>query len=390
MFVAFLFVCFSGVFVVCIIVYINCLLINSTFYKRIFSVGHRRDSQIIETMLQSSSSSYITTTTPNTNNRRARRNEVAAANTSVQRATTTSRRVTAACSDPLSDTFLRQTGFLYGLTIGGVGNHLFVYASTYGIAVRCNRTLVTVKSDVLNRYFNLEATRVDECVIRTTKVKVLVENQASAFDNRYFHLPADKNIIIGYYLQSWKYFENVIPQLKEQFTFKTEISKRADETLSNISTDFLKRQHSKGITAQNITFVGVHVRRGDMVAEKQFVEFGYQVAPIQYIHKAMKFFTDKFKTVLYIVCSDSMEWAKNNIKNLNVVFVHDEPEVDMSVLIHCNHTIITVGTFGWWSGFLAGGITVYYKHPARNSSKHRKTFSKTYSDYFYPGWIAME
>ena len=181
-----------------------------------------------------------------------------------------------------------------------------------------------------------------------------------------------------------------MPQLKKQFTFKVEISKRADEILSNISTDFLKTQQSKGITAKCITFVGVHVRRGDIVTEELFVKFGYRVAPVQYLNKAMKYFTDRFNTVLFVVCSDNMKWTKDNIKHPNVVFVHEKAEVDMSVLIHCNHTIITVGTFGWWAGFLAGGITVYYKHPGRNGSPVRRTFSKNYSDYFYPGWIEME
>ena len=383
----------------------NFHIVDSPSDKRMLPVEHKqhvglydrlmwkngRDVQINETRLPSSSSLYITTTSPNTNNRRNKTTEITTTNTVVQRATNTSSRVTSPpCLDPFLDRFRRQKGFLYSAINGGLGNRLFVYASAYGIAVQCNRTMVILKSDVLNRYFNLEASQVDECVIQELKTEFIHPKQPSAFDKNLFHLPADKNIVIGYYLQSWKYFENVVPQLKTQFTFKVEISKRADEILSNISTDFLKTQQSKGITAQNIIFVGVHVRRGDIVTEERFVKFGYRVAPVQYINKAMKYFTDKFNTVLFVVCSDNMKWTKYNIKHPNVVFVHEKAEVDMSVLIHCNHTIITVGTFSWWAGFLAGGITVYYKHPARNGSPVRQTFSKNYSDYFYPGWIEME
>ena len=94
----------------------------------------------------------------------------------------------------------------------------------------------------------------------------------------------------------------------------------------------------------------------------------------------MKYFTDRFNSVLFVVCSDSMEWAKDNIKHPNVVFVYEVMAVDMSVLTHCNHTIITVG----W------GITVYYKHPVTEGSTLRTVFSKDYADYFYPDWIGME
>ena len=400
--ILFYFLFFVGVFVAGIVLFfINCLIIDSPSHKRTLPVDvgldyhlmwkNGRDVQSNETRLPSSSSSYITTTSPNTNNRRNKTTEITTTNTVVQRATNTSSRMTSPpCLDPFLDIFRRQNRFLYSSIKAGLGNRLFVYASVYGIAVQCNRTMVILKSDVLKRYFNLEATQVDECVIQELKTEFIHQKQASAFDTNLFHLPADKNFIIGYYLQSWKYFENVVPQLKKQFTFKVEISKRADEILSNISTDFLKTQQSKGITVQNITFVGIHVRRGDIVTEERFVTFGYRVAPVQYINKAMKYFTDRFNTVLFVVCSDNMKWTKDNIKHPNVVFVHDKPEVDMSVLIHCNHTIITVGTFGWWAGFMAGGITVYYKHPARNGSEFRKTFSSNYLDYFYPGWIAVE
>ena len=38
---------------------------------------------------------------------------------------------------------------------------------------------------------------------------------------------------------------------------------------------------------------------------------------------------------------------------------------DLSVLSHCNHSIIDYGTFGFWSAYLAGGITL-----VANEGKH--------------------
>jgi len=62
-------------------------------------------------------------------------------------------------------------------------------------------------------------------------------------------------------------------------------------------------------------------------------------------------------------------------------------EQDLAILSQCNHTIMTVGTYGWWAGYLAGGITVYYKNfPAEGSSFYR-IFSK--DDFFPPHWIGL-
>ena len=100
---------------------------------------------------------------------------------------------------------------------------------------------------------------------------------------------------------------------------------------------------------------------------------------------------ENFTDVLFLVCSDNMTWTVENVKDPNAVYIMgNSPEVDLSILSQCNHTITTVGTYGWWAGFLAGGITLYYKHPAKENSKLRSQFTKDYSDFFYPGWIGME
>ena len=36
------------------------------------------------------------------------------------------------------------------------------------------------------------------------------------------------------------------------------------------------------------------------------------------------------------------------------------PERDMALLSLCEHTVVSVGSFGWWSAWLANGVTVYY------------------------------
>ena len=116
------------------------------------------------------------------------------------------------------------------------------------------------------------------------------------------------------------------------------------------------------------------------------------MAPIEYIHRAMNYYIQRFKNIIFIVCSDDVVWTKGAFKNsssINVELVHGPPAVDLAVLASCNHSIITVGTFGWWAGFLAGGQVIHYKYQAREGTILRKGFSQSMDDYFLPHWISM-
>ena len=285
---------------------------------------------------------------------------------------------------PVLSRFICEKGF------GRLGNQMFSFASAYGIAAYLNRTIVVDNSRCLHKMFTLDAIVVDKCVCHEAKPKVAKKH--CSFDKNLFNMTLE-NYRVGLYLQSWRYFEDVVPQIRNQFTFKRIVYDKARKVMTKIKADFDKNKQTGVKTKpleRNITFVGVHIRRGDLLT-KHYLKFGYQVAPKQYIDKAMMFFTERFKDVLFLVCSDSMNWTAENVKHQHVVHVRgNSPEVDLSILSQCNHTIITVGTYGWWAGFLAGGITLYYKHPAREDSLLRREFSKDYSDFFYPGWIGME
>ena len=43
-------------------------------------------------------------------------------------------------------------------------------------------------------------------------------------------------------------------------------------------------------------------------------------------------------------------------------------DVDFAILSRCNHSILTLGTFGVWTAYMAGGITVVHNQtsPSEN------------------------
>ena len=127
--------------------------------------------------------------------------------------------------------------------------------------------------------------------------------------------------------------------------------------------------------------------------------------------------------LVFIVCTDDMFWSKESFTNavsreidhvtvdipdnsdvgnlsngdvMNVttatsaVVIFSEghgAEEDLAILSSCNHTIMTVGTYGWWAGYLAGGITVYYRNFPAKGSELVPWFSR--EDHFPPDWVGL-
>jgi Glycosyl transferase family 11 len=198
-----------------------------------------------------------------------------------------------------------------------------------------------------------------------------------------------------------------------------------------------------------VVFVAVHIRRADMLDDYNVVK-GFTVADQAYLERAVSYMTDRLRnsTVVYVVSGDGLDWATrhfqlavdaatrgkshvtvdyaanpsksttttsslpesskssttstltpslnlsvrapavDNVNKIVIVFTMGySGEVDLAILSKCNHTIMTVGTYGWWAGFLSGGITTYYKDFPRQNSYLSSTFSK--EDFFPPHWIAL-
>lgn len=265
--------------------------------------------------------------------------------------------------------------------VGRLGNNLFQFASTFGIAVHNDMLHVIPKTSVVNKWFDLSENRwlsiVDDDCSGGEKI---LESHSCIFEERLYTLPSkEKDVVLGHYLQSWKYFRNNIIQVKQQLKFKQSIRNEANVILQNV-----KRKHN------NTVVVGIHIRRGDKANDAHTIEYGNEVPSPINIYGAMKYFDDN---TTFVVTSDDMNWSRANVNNekFKVEFVRGSNEaVDMAVLSSCDHLITTVGTYGWWAGFLLtinnGGNVFYYKWPAREGLDFRKQFDKGYVDHFLPVW----
>ncbi|XP_060587992.1 uncharacterized protein LOC132743491 [Ruditapes philippinarum] len=60
---------------------------------------------------------------------------------------------------------------------------------------------------------------------------------------------------------------------------------------------------------------------------------------------------------------------------------------DLAAMSLCDHMIISVGTFGWWGGWLAGGSVIYFNGYPKPGSEISKYFVK--DDFYPPFWIGI-
>lgn len=271
---------------------------------------------------------------------------------------------------------------------GRLGNMMFAYASLVGIAREAGRTPVLPVNHFLRSSFHIRAPALPHQLSGVTK---LSETLAGAYDSQFEQFHSDKQLLelVGYF-QSWKYFINIEPLVRAEFTFRSHVTAAVDKFLQLK----VKENYGPNVHRRDVILIGIHVRVGDLIFDSN-IERGYSIARPDYFTAAMEWFQHRFPhdQLLFILATDDRKWCRDNFpykssRKFPVVLTALGPDVqDLGILAACNHTIITVGSFGWWAAWLSGGITVYYQNfPRFNSSLAREY---VLDDYYPDKWIAM-
>ncbi|OWF55439.1 galactoside 2-alpha-L-fucosyltransferase 1-like [Mizuhopecten yessoensis] len=264
---------------------------------------------------------------------------------------------------------------------GRTGNHIFEYAALIGTADRNNMTPVIVENTDLVDLFDFQ---IPKLTVQnpTREFEVVNERLAGAYNPEVEKLKdLNKDVYLKGYLQSWKYFHPFEKKLKQKyFKFKDNLLREADEFLNQARTHLRK--------SKNSLYIGVHIRRGDFVRAKSR---GYGAVPVPYFYRAMNYYLKKYKDVIFVVCSNGLTWCKDNLDSDFYPIQYStlgDSGADLALLSRCNHSIISVGSFSWWSGYLAGGEVVYPvdAFPVPNTSIGD---SYVRADYFLPGWTRL-
>lgn len=263
-------------------------------------------------------------------------------------------------------------------SIGRLGNQMGEYATLLALAKTngCRAHIPQEMHNYLAPYFRITLPVLSFTTVNAPWKEYWLHDWML---DEYRHVEGKFVKFIGYPC-SWTFYHHMRKEILKQFSFHDHVKEKARRRLAR-----LRGQHT------NATYVGVHVRRGDYVRVMPEVWKGV-VADRGYLDKAIDYFRTRYPTAVFVVASDEIEWCRENIDSSrgDVYFVSDEKFSagdDMALLSQCNHTIMTIGTFGFWAAYLAGGETVHLDNFTLPNSPWLQVFNRTAA--FLPGWIGI-
>uniref|UniRef100_A0A2P2I8R5 L-Fucosyltransferase n=1 Tax=Hirondellea gigas TaxID=1518452 RepID=A0A2P2I8R5_9CRUS len=147
-----------------------------------------------------------------------------------------------------------------------------------------------------------------------------------------------------------------------------------------------RRLHNTSSSAtEQVTTVGVHVRRGDYARLLTNLK-ALHILPPSYYHDAFQYYRDRFGKVVFLVLTEpgQRSWCEHNLtrNNTDVIVVNDggSANEDLSMLGTLRHIIYSHGTFGLWGIFLGHTQTVVYPNQTISETlgkfAHHKDFDK--------------
>jgi hypothetical protein len=175
----------------------------------------------------------------------------------------------------------------------------------------------------------------------------------------------DENTLVGTYLQSYKYFE-----------------------YQNIPFQLLKSTWAQEWSKSQSINTCIHIRRGDYL---DYDIYRNMMPGIEYYRAAMILVSAIEPNATYFVASDDLNYVQNIdlFRNMRTS-AGLQPDEILAVMSTCLHTIMSVGSFGWWGVYLSSsqqGLKIYY------NEKHDNTFWTTNqiieSDHYPPHWIGL-
>ena len=148
----------------------------------------------------------------------------------------------------------------------------------------------------------------------------------------------NEKLFLGFY-ESSKYFDNIKPLLKLEFTPKYPEKDENGEMYKII---------------RNSESICVSIRRGDFLSAEQ--KNRHYVCTPEYFKNAIKKMQELINNPQFIIFSDDIEWVKKNITfPEGTVFESGNDPVweKLRLMYECKHFIISNSTFSWWAQYLS-------------------------------------
>ncbi|CAG0887765.1 unnamed protein product [Darwinula stevensoni] len=251
---------------------------------------------------------------------------------------------------PLTDEQCRNVTFVTVTNRGRLGNMIGEYASVFSYGMEYGKIPVlsgNLLESLLPLFPHLSLRRENEtgCSPRNwTEMGIPPGNDPRFVRDNDIFLPGFPN----YSKLHHKFRREWMPD----FRFDSKLVQRTESFFPSLSVTY----------GGDSTFIGIHVRRTDQIAyNKEKHEAGTVSAG--YYKRAMEHFGLIFSKVVFVLASDDLKWSRENVENVDenmpIVFVEGKDrDFDFTVLSHCNHSIVSVGTFGFFAAYFSGGLVI--------------------------------
>jgi len=154
----------------------------------------------------------------------------------------------------------------------------------------------------------------------------------------YDPIPYQKNIMLGGYFASEKYFNHRKSEIIDLF--------KDQETINTIKFDFKNS-------------VSLHVRRGDYLINASYV------CTEEYYKSALTLIDKETQIEHIYIVSDDIPWCKQTFKDERIVFIEGVPDyIDFYIQTLCTHNIISNSTFSRWGAYLNENVNKIVCAPA--------------------------
>ena len=228
--------------------------------------------------------------------------------------------------------------FNYLGKLGQLGNQMFQYAATKGIASKLNTSFMIpdhreiFDDGIGNRYtillhdvFNLDGQR---GILQTQNY---IQEENFCFEEKFFNISPSTNVCLWGFFQTEKYFKHIEKQIRKDFTFKDEIKDECDDLIKQFTNP-----------------IALHIRRGDFIWNNK----NHPPLSLDYYKSALELFDSDREVIIF---SDDTEWCKEQ-----ELFEDDRFAVaeggdqfyDLCLMSMCDDFIIANSTFSWWGAWL--------------------------------------
>lgn len=233
-------------------------------------------------------------------------------------------------------------GFNHLGKIGQLGNQMFQYAATKGIAKKNGVEFIIpdhkeVVVDVLGNklyieLFNVFTLNPPNRGYINVKPEDYIYEFSFEFDEKMFNIDKERDISLFGFFQTEKYFKHIEDEIREDFSFQKKYINECSD-----------------IVAQFDNPIALHIRRGDFLINSN----NHANLSLKYYEESLKRFKSNRQVIIF---SDDAVWCKKqNLFNDDRFLVSEGNSSyhDLYLMSKCSDFIIANSTFSWWGSWLA-------------------------------------